>query len=69
MGSMPEIITHGVTGTLRGHWSGLPADLERIHSLDRAACRREAETRFGIDRMAAEYAALYQAALPQEVAA
>jgi glycosyltransferase involved in cell wall biosynthesis len=69
MGSMPEIITHGVTGTLRGHWSGLPADLERIHALDRAACRHEAETRFGIDRMAAEYVALYQAALPQEVAA
>jgi glycosyltransferase involved in cell wall biosynthesis len=69
MGSMPEIITHGVTGTLRGHWSGLPADLERITSLDRAACRREAEARFGIDRMATEYAALYQAALPQEVAA
>jgi glycosyltransferase involved in cell wall biosynthesis len=69
MGSMPEIITHGVTGTLRGHWSGLPADLERIHALDRAACRHEAETRFGIDRMAAEYVALYQAALPQERAA
>jgi glycosyltransferase involved in cell wall biosynthesis len=66
MGSMPEIITHGVTGMLRGHWSGLPADLERIDALDRAACRREAEQRFGIDRMAAEYAALYQAALPQE---
>jgi glycosyltransferase involved in cell wall biosynthesis len=69
MGSMPEIITQGVTGTLRGHWSGLPADLERITALDRAACRREAEARFGIDRMAAEYAALYQAALPQEAAA
>jgi glycosyltransferase involved in cell wall biosynthesis len=69
MGSMPEIITHGVTGMLRGHWSGLPADLERIDALDRAACRREAEQRFGIDRMAAEYAALYQAAQPQEAAA
>jgi hypothetical protein len=43
--------------------------LERIHALDRAACRQEAEQRFGIDRMAAEYAALYQAALPQEAAA
>jgi glycosyltransferase involved in cell wall biosynthesis len=68
-GAAPEIITPGVTGQLRGQWSDLPADLERIASLDRAACRREAEQRFGIDRMATEYAALYQAALPQEVAA
>jgi glycosyltransferase involved in cell wall biosynthesis len=68
-GAAPEIITPGVTGTLRGQWSDLPADLERIASLDRAACRREAETRFGIDRMAAEYAALYEAAQPQEAAA
>jgi glycosyltransferase involved in cell wall biosynthesis len=68
-GAAPEIITQGVTGKLRGQWSDLPADLERIHALDRAACRQEAEQRFGIDRMAAEYAALYQAALPQEAAA
>jgi glycosyltransferase involved in cell wall biosynthesis len=68
-GAAPEIVAHGLTGYLRNHWTQFPADLERITSLDRAACRREAETRFGIDRMAAEYAALYEAALPQERAA
>jgi glycosyltransferase involved in cell wall biosynthesis len=68
-GAAPEIVTKGVTGYLRNHWSQFPADLERIHLLDRAACRQDAEARFSIARMAAEYAALYQAAQPQERAA
>jgi glycosyltransferase involved in cell wall biosynthesis len=68
-GAAPEIVTKGVTGYLRNHWSQFPADLERIHLLDRTACRQDAEQRFSIARMAAEYAALYQAALPQEAAA
>jgi glycosyltransferase involved in cell wall biosynthesis len=68
-GAAPEIVAHGRTGYLRNHWSQFPADLERIHLLDRAACRQDAEARFSIARMAAEYAALYQAAQPQERAA
>jgi glycosyltransferase involved in cell wall biosynthesis len=70
MGSTPEIVTHSVTGWLRDDWRELAADLQRIASpIDRGACRSDAVQRFGIDRMAAEYAALYQAALPQERAA
>jgi hypothetical protein len=50
----------------------LASDLQRISSpIDRGACRSDALQRFSIARMAAEYAALYEAALPdrQETAA
>lgn len=58
-GAAPEIVTHGVTGRLRNHWSQLAGDLERIHSIDRAACRQAVVDRFSVQRMAAEYADLY----------
>lgn len=67
-GAAPEIVDHGTTGWLRNQWEMLAADLERAHTLDRAACRRAAEQRFSIDRMASEYLELY-GALQEEKAA
>jgi glycosyltransferase involved in cell wall biosynthesis len=69
MGSAPEIVDHGTTGWLRNQWSQLSTYLERITEIDRAACRRAAEERFSIDRMAADYVTLYRSALSQERAA
>lgn len=67
-GAAPEIVTHGVTGRFRNHWSQLAGDLERVHGIDRAACRQAVVDRFSIDRMAAEYADLYARSDRRELA-
>jgi glycosyltransferase involved in cell wall biosynthesis len=59
-GSMPELIEDGVTGFLVDSLDEAVAAIARIDSIDRAACRRAAVERFGVDRMAEEYLALYR---------
>lgn len=64
-GSMPELIDHGVTGFLVESFDEAVAAIARIGEIDRAACRRSAEQRFGVDRMADRYLALYEAMLSE----
>ena len=59
-GSMPEIIEDGVTGFLVDTFDEAVAAIARIPEIDRATCRRVAVERFGVDRMADEYLALYE---------
>ena len=59
-GSMPELIEHGVTGFLVDSFDEAVAAIGRLGEIDRAACRRAAEQRFTVDRMADEYLALYR---------
>ena len=59
-GSMPELIEHGVTGFLVDTFDEAVAAIGRLGEIDRAACRRAAEERFTVDRMADEYLALYR---------
>jgi glycosyltransferase involved in cell wall biosynthesis len=59
-GSMPELIDDGVTGFLVDTPEQAIAAVARAGELDRAACRRAAEQRFSVDRMADEYIALYR---------
>ena len=59
-GSMPELIEDGVTGFLVDSFDEAVAAIARIGEIDRAACRRAAEARFGVDRMARQYLALYR---------
>ena len=59
-GSMPELIDNGVTGFLVDTLDQAIAAIERIDEIDRATCRRAAVARFGVDRMADEYLALYE---------
>jgi glycosyltransferase involved in cell wall biosynthesis len=59
-GSMPELIEHGVTGFLVDTFDEAVAAIDRLDEIDRAACRRAAEQRFTVDRMADEYLALYR---------
>lgn len=59
-GSMPELIDHGKTGFLvtnAGEAAEYVADLKKI---DRSACRKTVEERFSVQRMAADYLALYK---------
>ncbi len=62
-GSAPEIIDDGRTGFLRNDEDSLLRALERVPELDRTACRRAAEERFSMSRMAAEHITFYDAQL------
>ncbi len=62
-GSMPELIDHGVTGFLVDTFDEAVAAIGRIGEIDRVACRRSVETRFGVDRMADDYIRLYESLL------
>jgi glycosyltransferase involved in cell wall biosynthesis len=65
-GSMPELVDEGVTGFLRSDVASLAAALVEVPSLDRAACRHAAETRFSAHRMAAEHVALYRSIVARD---
>jgi glycosyltransferase involved in cell wall biosynthesis len=58
-GSMPELITPQ-TGFLVGSTDEAIAALDRIGTIDRAACRRRIEAHFSVEAMADKYIALYQ---------
>lgn len=62
-GSMPELIDDGVTGFLIDTLDEAIAAIQRVDEIDRAACRRAAETRFSVERMADAYLALYRRVL------
>jgi len=72
-GSAPEIVQDGVTGALPPpgdqQWDveAWEAALDRWPTWDRAACRADAEARWGIDRMADAYEQLYCAAVEEGV--
>jgi glycosyltransferase involved in cell wall biosynthesis len=59
-GSMPELVEHGVNGFLVDDARGAVDAIARAGDLDRAAVRRSVVERFGIDRMADRYLALYR---------
>jgi glycosyltransferase involved in cell wall biosynthesis len=59
-GSVPEVVTPGVTGIVVADEEAGAAAVAEAMSLDRSACRREFERRFTADRMARDYLALYR---------
>ncbi|WP_375248657.1 glycosyltransferase family 4 protein [Sphingomonas sp.] len=59
-GSMPELIDHGVTGFLVDTIDAAVDAVERLDTIDRAACRRAVAERFSVERMADDYIALYR---------
>ena len=58
-GSVPEIVRHGLTGYVVDDVSGMVEVLGKIDDLDRAACRHDAEERFGSDSVVSAYESLY----------
>ncbi|WP_313538633.1 glycosyltransferase family 4 protein [Sphingomonas sp.] len=64
-GSMPELIQDGVDGVLVDSADDGAAAVERVASIDRAACRSAIETRFSVEAMADAYIALYRRILGQ----
>jgi glycosyltransferase involved in cell wall biosynthesis len=59
LGSMPEILSEGVTGFLVEDVAAAASAVLRVGDLDRAVCRAEVERRFTAERMVADYAALF----------
>ena len=59
-GSVPEIVTDGVTGLIRSDERGLARALREAGRLDRGRCRKEAAERFSTERMVADHVALYE---------
>ncbi len=59
-GSLPELVAHGTTGFLGETDEELAAFVLRAGEIDRAACRRRAEERFGAERMVSDYEAFYR---------
>lgn len=59
-GSVPEIVTHGVSGTIVDSMEAAVAAVDEVSSLDRASVRAEFERRFTGARMAKDYVAAYR---------
>jgi len=62
-GSVPEIVTHGVTGWIGQTDEELAALCRLAGSIDRAACRKEAVSRFSVGVMASAYETTYRRVL------
>jgi len=58
-GSVPEVVRDGVTGWIVDGLDEAVAAVQRIESIDRAACRRHFESRFSARRMAEDYLRVY----------
>jgi hypothetical protein len=59
-GALPEIVEHGKTGFLVRDEAEMAAAIHAAERLDREACRETARTRFSLERMTAQYFALYE---------
>ena len=59
-GSVPEVITDGVTGFVVDSVEGAVQAVERLARLSRRACRHVFDERFDAARMARDYAAVYR---------
>lgn len=62
-GAAPEIVEDGATGFLVEGVTEMAAALRTVSALDRRAIQARARERFSAVRMAAEYAAVYRAAI------
>lgn len=59
-GSVPEVITDGVSGFIVDDMDGAVAAVHRLDELDRAGVRAAFEDRFTVDRMARDYLRVYE---------
>jgi glycosyltransferase involved in cell wall biosynthesis len=59
-GSVPEVVTDGVSGFVCSSEDDLLEAIGRVDEIDRATCRAEAERRFSPAAMAAAYMTIYE---------
>ena len=65
-GSVPEVITDGVTGVIAASEDDLVAAVQRVAQIDRAACRADFDRRFSDAAMCDRYLAVYDRVLGGE---
>lgn len=63
LGSVPEVVEHGVTGYVAASLDEAVAYADKLADIRRIDCRRRVEERFTIERMVAGYEQAYQACL------
>jgi glycosyltransferase involved in cell wall biosynthesis len=68
-GSVPEVISNGVTGFIVETIEEAVNAVRKVANLDRAACRAEFMTRFSAPIMAQQYVKLYEASIAAKSAA
>jgi glycosyltransferase involved in cell wall biosynthesis len=68
-GSVPEVITNGVSGFIVDNTDEAVNAVQQAATLDRAACRAEFMKRFSAPKMALQYVKLYEARLAAKSAA
>jgi glycosyltransferase involved in cell wall biosynthesis len=66
-GSVPEVITNGVSGFIVSDLQQTLESVEQVSSMDRAGVRKNFEERFTSSRMAREYLAIYDKTIAQPV--
>jgi glycosyltransferase involved in cell wall biosynthesis len=62
-GSAPELITPGVTGFVCRNKAALGSALQRVDTIDRGRCRKEAAERFSTGRLVQDHLTLYGSTL------
>jgi glycosyltransferase involved in cell wall biosynthesis len=65
-GSVPEVMTEGVTGFVVDDVAGAVEAVRATAALDRRACRRAFVERFGVARMASDYLSVYRRLIADE---
>jgi glycosyltransferase involved in cell wall biosynthesis len=64
-GAVPEVVVHGVTGTICEHPDELPDAILQVHKIDPADCRQRVIEHFNSEQLGAGYESAYRAALTQ----
>lgn len=65
LGSMPELVRDGVTGWLVADADEAVSAVSRLSVIDRGACRADAVSRFGSDRMVDDHLAVFERVLAE----
>ena len=63
-GSVPEVIADGISGFIVDSLESAVAAVGRLDAINRRRCRQEFEARFTVERMAADYLAIYEQLAP-----
>src|SRR4029079_7082188 len=63
--SVPEVVEAGLTGFVGDDIDGLVRAIDHAEGIDRRACRRRAEQRFGVGRMVDDYERTYAAIIDE----
>jgi len=63
--SVPEVVEPGLTGFVVDDIDGLVRAIDHADGIDRRACRRRAEQRFGVGRMVDDYERTYAAIIDE----